>query len=141
MTGKVALGSTHQVVNIQGDTTQTALPGGFAPMPGSFAGGIYALPTNSGRRFANEFSVIPALELKVGYQLTQRLRATLGYDFMYWNQVVRPGNQIDHSINPTQSVPFGTTGGVLVGPAVPAALFNRTDFWAQGVSFGLELRF
>ena len=27
------------------------------------------------------------------------------------------------------------------GPARPAALLRETDFWAQGVSFGLEFRY
>jgi hypothetical protein len=34
-----------------------------------------------------------------------------------------------------------TRSGALVGPANPAPLFNRSDFWAQGVNFGLEFRF
>src|ERR1019366_5169536 len=126
VTGKVALGSMHQVVNVQGDSTQTVLPGGFAPTPGSFPGGVFAQPSNIGRFNANQFTVLPALEVKVAYQLTQKLKAYAGYDFMYWNQVVRPGNQIDHNVNPTQSTLFG--GGALVGQASPAPLFNRTDF-------------
>lgn len=136
VTGKVALGATHQVVNIQGDITQSD-PGAFAP--GTFPGGLYAQPTNIGRRTANEFTVLPAVELKLGYQITPRLRASAGYDFMYWNQVVRPGNQIDRNINQSQSPIFG--GGALVGPASPTPLFNRTDFWAHGANFGLEFRY
>ena len=136
VTGKVALGATHQVVNIQGDITQSG-PGAFAP--GTFPGGIFTQPTNIGRRTANDFGVLPAVELKLAYQLTPRLRAFAGYDFMYWNQVVRPGNQIDRNINASQSPIFG--GGALVGQASPAPLLSRTDFWAQGVSFGLEFKF
>jgi len=30
---------------------------------------------------------------------------------------------------------------MLTGPANPAPQFNRTDFFAHGVSFGLEFRF
>src|SRR5262249_29826934 len=105
--GKIALGATHQVVNIQGGSSQFALPGGFAPTPGVFLGGIYAQPTNIGRRTVNDFTVLPSLELKLGYQITQGIRAFIGYDFLYWNQVVRPGNQIDRNLNPTQSVLFG----------------------------------
>ena len=50
--------------------------------------------------------------------------------------VLRPGDQIDRTINPTQAA-----GGVLVGPPRPAPLFNTTDFWAHGVNAGLELSF
>lgn len=136
VTGKVALGATHQVVNIQGDITQSG-PGAFAP--GTFAGGLYAQPTNIGRRTANEFTVLPAVGLKLGYQITPRLRAYAGYDFMYWNQVARPGNQIDRNINQSQSPIFG--GGALVGQASPTPLFDRTDFWVHGMNFGLEFRY
>ena len=48
---------------------------------------------------------------------------------------------MDHNINPTQSPLFGNTGGLLVGQAIPAPPFNRSDFWAHGVNFGLEFRF
>jgi hypothetical protein len=133
VTGKIGLGSAHQVVNIQGDITQFGR-GAFAP--GTFVGGFFAQPTNIGRRTANEFSVMPAVELKIAYQLTERVRAVVGYDFIYWSQVVRPGDQIDRNINQTQSPIFG--GGTLVGRASPTPLFNRTDFRAHGVNFGFE---
>jgi hypothetical protein len=71
--------------------------------------------------------------------ITQHCRAFVGYDFLYWNQVVRPGNQVDRNINLSQSAVFGS--GTLSGPATPAPLFGRSDFWAQGITFGLELRF
>ena len=58
VTGKLALGSTHQVVNIQGDSSEVLLPG--APVA-TFPGGIFALPSNSGRRTENQFGVIPSL--------------------------------------------------------------------------------
>jgi hypothetical protein len=138
LTGKLGLGSTHEVVEIQGSSTQS---GPFAATPGTFPGGMFAQPSNIGRFSANQFTVIPAMELKIGYQITPRVRAFAGYDFMYWNQVVRPGSQMDRNINTTQSTVLGTTGGVLQGPASPTPLFNRTDFWAQGVTFGLEFRF
>jgi hypothetical protein len=136
VTGKVALGDTHQVVNVNGSINQTG-PGAFAP--GTFPGGLYAQPTNIGQRSNDAFSVIPAVELKVGYQISQRVAVFAGYNFLYWSNVVRPGEQIDRNINPSQSPIFG--GGALVGQAAPAPLFNHSDFWAHGVNFGLEVRY
>lgn len=92
---KVALGATHQ-----GSITQAG-PG--ATTPGTFPGGFFAQPTNIERSTSDAFSVIPSVDLKVGYQITPRLRGTVGYDFLYWSNVVRPGDQIDRSINLTQS--------------------------------------
>ena len=135
VTGKLALGATHQSVDIQGFSTQAG-PGG---VNGTFPGGFFTQPSNIGRFTSNQFSVIPSLDMKFHVFLTPHLRAFIGYDFMYWSQVLRPGNQIDRNLNLSQSAIFGN--GVLSGPANPAPLFNRTDFWAQGMTFGFELRF
>jgi hypothetical protein len=137
LTGKLALGTTHEVVDVNGASTQS---GPFAATPGSFAGGLFTQPSNIGEFSRNQFGVIPSIELKVGYQLSSRCKFLVGYDFLYWNQVARPGNQIDRNINLNQSPLLGT-GAALTAPVVPAYLFQRSDFWAQGVSFGLELRF
>ena len=71
---------------------------------------------------------------------TSRLKAYVGYDFMYWNQVVRPGGQIDRNINLTQTGTIFSNGGPN-GPAFPSPLLSRTDFWAQGITLGFEYRF
>ena len=131
--GKLALGTSHQGVDVSGFTTETG-PG--SANPGTFPGGVLTQPTNIGQQTRNQFTVVPEVQCKIRFQILPNLSAFSGYDFLYWNQVVRPGSQIDHMINPTQ-----TLGGTLVGPAEPAPQFNRTDFWAQGVTFGLELRF
>ena len=123
VTGKVALGANHEVVNINGFTTEFG-PGSASP--GTFPGGVLTQPSNIGRTAHDDFAVIPEVMLKAGYRIRPGLQAFVGYDFLYWNQVVRPGEQIDRNINPTQSL-----GGALVGPAVPAPQFNRTDFWRR----------
>lgn len=139
VTGKLALGATHEVVDTQGFITQTAIPGGFAPNPGTFPGFVYTQPSNIGRRSETAFDVIPTIELKISYQITDHLRAFIGYDFMYWNGVVRPGNQIDRNVNITQN-PVISPGGTF-GPAVPLPQFNRTDFFANGIHVGMEFRY
>ncbi len=131
---KIALGVTHQEVLATGSLTQS---GAGAIAPGTFAGGaVFVQPSNLGRRSGDDFSVMPQVQVKVGYDVTPRLRATVAYDFMYWTNVVRPGDQIDRNVNPSQ-----TFGGPLVGTALPASQFNRTDFFAHGLGFGLELRY
>jgi hypothetical protein len=59
------------------------------------------------------------------------------------NNVLRPGNQLDRVINGGQSELYsgGPPVGLQGGPARPAAFLNESDFWAQGLSFGLEFRF
>jgi len=136
LTGKLALGSTLQEVNINGSATQT---GTAAALQGTFPGGFFTQPTNIGRRTHDEFSLVPEAQVKLGYDILPGWRAFVGYDLLYWTQVVRPGNQIDRNLNLTQSPIFGS--GTLAGPAQPAALFNRSDFWAQGLTFGFQFSY
>ena len=126
--GKVALGSTDEDAALTGNTQINGGP----PLPGGFL----ALPTNIGSFHRDRFAVVPEVGLTLGYQLTDHLRVSAGYTFIYWSKVARPGDQIDLTINPSQLPP-----GHLVGAARPAFNFHDTDFWAQGVNFGVELRF
>jgi hypothetical protein len=133
---KVALGDTHEVVTIAGSTT-------IAPAAGParvLDGGLLALPTNSGRFGRDAFAVVPEVEVTLGYHVTRWLRAYVGYTFIYWSDVVRPGDQIDRTVN-RHEVPTSRLAGPLTGPARPAFSFAETDFWAQGLTLGLELRY
>jgi hypothetical protein len=134
--GKVALGVTHEVAHVQGSTT-FAVPGGGTIVQ---RGGLLALPTNIGRYSRDEFAVVPELGIRLGYQVTSHLRAFVGYNFLYWSDVARPGDQIDRAINVSQ-LPMVVGPNPLVGPARPAFAFRDSDFWAQGISFGLEFRY
>jgi hypothetical protein len=137
--GKLALGDTNEAISVNGISTLT---GSGAPFQGTFPGGLFAQPSNIGYRTHDQFTVIPELEVKVGCDILPGLRVFVGYDIMYWNQVVRPGSQIDRNLNLTQSAVISQTNpAVLQGAAFPQPLFNKTDFYANGVTFGLELRY
>lgn len=129
--GKLLIGNNHQTVKITG-TSGTAGPGGSAVVPG----GLYAQPTNIGDRSRDRFVFMPEVGVNAGIQLTERLRIKGGYNFMYITSVVRPGDQIDANLNPSQF-----NGGVLVGTANPAFNFRDTDFWAHGFSGTIEFRY
>jgi hypothetical protein len=146
MTSKFAVGSAHQLVDIEGSIMQAGPNPLVPPGLGTFRGGLFAQSTNIGVHDANPLSVplmiLPSLELSASYQLTPYLRAFAGYDILYWTQVIRPGNQINHNVNLSQNPVLDPNGvGTLVGPAQPAPLVNRSDFWAQGISVGLEFRY
>jgi hypothetical protein len=135
--GKLALGATHEVATIFGASSITTPGVGSMSVPG----GVLALPSNMGQYSRNVFSVIPEGALTLGVQLTSHLRATASYNILYWNDVSRPGNLIDTTVNrynvPTDQL-FGTGGG----PARPAFQgFRGSDYWAQGITFGLEFRY
>jgi hypothetical protein len=135
LTGKVALGSTYQTLNINGFGEAS---GGSVGQPQFSPGGIFAQPTNMGRYWAWDFSVVPEGELKIGYRVWHNLVLTAGYDFIYWSSVVRPGEQINREVNLSQSGLLGS--GTLSGPAQPVAPLTRTDFYAHGLTLGLDFR-
>lgn len=128
----IAFGVTHQTVTISGSTTTTP-PGG---VPTTLPGGLYAQGSNIGSYSRDAFAVIPEFGLRVGAQVTDHARVFVGYNYLYWSDVARAGDQIDRRVNPNQIPP--TVPG---GPALPAVLFKTTDYWLQGVSVGGEFRF
>lgn len=135
-TAKFALGGTHEVVAINGSRTLSIPP--LAPV--TAAGGFFAQRTNSGRSDRDVFSFVPEIGVNLGCKLTEHLRAQVGYSLLYTTDVVRPNGQIERVLNLSQAIgPLGA--GTLVGPARPALRMRDTDFWAQGVNFGLEYRF
>ena len=130
---KLGFGNTHSEVLIDGSTTTTV--GGGAPVTDS--GGLLALSTNVGRYSQDHFTVVPELGVTIAYDITSRLRATFGYTFIYWSRVARPGDQIDRYLNPS----YIPNNGPPIGPARPAFTFATSNFWAQGMNFGMEYRF
>jgi hypothetical protein len=132
---QLALGDTNQEIVINGFEQLTLANGTTRVSPA----GLLALPSNSGRFHRNRFSVVPELEIDFGYQVTNHVRAFIGYDILYWSNVARPGGQIDRVLNINEIPNFATSP--IAGPSRPSAPRDSTDFWAQGVTFGLEVRF
>jgi hypothetical protein len=131
--GKLALGSTRSRVIVNGSTVITVPEENSVTYPGGFL----ALPTNMGAFDQDSFSVMPELGINVGYDITCHLKATFGYTFLYWSRIARPGDQIDTNLNPTQFPPPEP----LEGMPSPQFRFISSDFWTQGLNFGLEYRF
>ena len=130
---KVALGNNHRTVDIRGATTITQPNGDSA----SYNSGLLALEgTNVGRYERDEFVVIPQFGLELGYQLSCCTRLYLGYDFLLWTDVARSGRHIDRSVNPNFIPPQNNP----TGSADPSFAWNDSDFWAQGMNVGFEVR-
>ena len=136
MSASVALGDTHQTLDINGFQLKT-LPGQPTQV---FAGGLLTTPTtNIGHFTRDRFSVVPQLTMNFGYQVTNNLRVFAGYNFLYWTNVIRPGDQIDRVVD-VALVPNPPVGVRPTGTGHPAVLFKETDFWAQGLNLGFEVR-
>ncbi len=145
---KVAGGNMNESINIAGSTTQTF----NGPFTGTATqrGGLLAEPSNIGGFSTNRFVIIPEVGVKIGWDITSRWRFLAGYNVMYVSNVVRAGDQIDLRVNSQQrafSLPPLATGlppqpGLSpVTPNLPAVPYRTSEFWAQGVSLGLEYRY
>src|ERR1019366_9924695 len=97
-TGIVALGDTHQTVDINGSTRITTPGGATTVLPGD----LLAQPSNIGHYARDQFSVVPELGLNLGYQLTRNLSVFAGYTIIYWTNVERPGDAINPRVNSTR---------------------------------------
>jgi hypothetical protein len=120
-----------------GDVSQEVDVLGFKTVNGVTTAGdlLTQAGTNIGVHRQNRFAWSPEVALNLGYQLTDHMRVFVGYDFLYISSVVRAGNQVNLNVNPNPL--RGMTGG----PAQPAFAVRPSDFWAQGVNFGLEFRY
>lgn len=130
---KVALGSTHEVIKINGNQFVLAQDGTNRVDTGD----LLATPSNIGHFAQNEFSVVPEGSIDISYQITEHIRTHLGYTFIYWSNVVRPGDQIDRVVD-TTNIPNFRNGDLPTGQARPSVPFKQSDFWAQGFNGGLE---
>jgi hypothetical protein len=135
--GKVAIGNTHQVVDVVGYQV-VKKPGA---LPQTYRGGLLALPSNMGRHSRDRFTVVPEINLNLSYHVADWWRVFVGYDFLYWSSVVRPGDQVDRSLDVSKIPNFGATQTSIVSPPRPAPLLIGTPFWAQGINVGMELRY
>lgn len=119
---KLAMGVTDQRIDINGGLTQTFITNGVDSFGNpiqnlnSYFSGGGGLLESAASYHRDRFTVIPEVGLNVGYDFTPWARGYIGYSFLYWSSVVRPGDQV-------------------------ATAPKATDFWTQGLNFGVSFRF
>jgi hypothetical protein len=133
-TGKLGIGTMHQEVRIDGSSTLV----GPYPAPQLTGGGFYSVGANSGKFERNEFAVVPEFGLNLSVQVTRLLTCTIGYNYLYVSDVLRPGDQLNARINSTL-IPIGQNYGARFGPPSPGLPFNSSNYWAQGFNFGFAV--
>jgi len=129
---KVAIGGTTYRAGISGQTITTDVAGAST----TAQSGLLAQGTNIGNYQWDDFASMAEFGITLRRELACGLAATFGYNFLYWSNVARAGDQVDTTIN-TSQIPLGT----LTGVARPAFPRRTDDFWAQGLRFGLEYRY
>lgn len=136
MSARIALGTVDQIQTIAGGYWSYNFRG-----PGVYdAGtqGVFAQTSNEGRFSSERFAAVPEAQIKIGYAITPRLRATIGYDFLYFSSVMRPGDNMNRNLPKGQT--FNQADPTVSGTS-PERLSRTTDFFAHGVSVGMEYRF
>ena len=129
---KVALGNQVQRARISG---RTVIDDTIDPPEVYSNAGILALPSNIGEYRRDKFTAIPEFGAEVSCYLTHHLRAHVGYHLIYWPNAVRSGELIDLNVDLDQIPPAQGSG------TRPAFHWSDSDYWAQGLNFGLEARF
>ncbi|WP_425614043.1 BBP7 family outer membrane beta-barrel protein [Anatilimnocola sp. NA78] len=127
MLGKMALGNQRQSVSIDGNTVITPQVGPVTNSPV----GLLARSTNIGDYSRDVFTFMPEANFTLAYQ-QNNWTFSVGYSFLYWNDVAWAGDQVDLRVNLSDPV---------IGDQLPAFAFQDTDFWLQGISFGAEYNF
>ncbi len=129
---KIAFGNMRQGYTIDG-FSRTTVPGAGSAAVNN---GLLNLPSYNGSYERDEFAIVPELNVSVAFALTQSIQLSVGYNFLYWSDVMLANQVIDTAINPTQ-----VTGG-LVGQAAPTFAWPASQsFWTQGLSFGGTIKF
>jgi hypothetical protein len=132
--GKAALGAVHEVIDTRSETIIQGPAGNT-----TFTGGLPVPVVGVGRQTRGELAVVPEVNLNVGYQLRPGLRLYAGYNFLYLGDVVRPGDLSNNTVN-LVPIPSNTLLGAS-NPTGSSPVLNHSDFWAQGINFGLAVRY
>jgi Putative beta barrel porin-7 (BBP7) len=127
----------HQQVRIDGGSVRNTAGEPTEVFPNQSI--LYVQRTNAGRYSHDRFGLLSEVLVRLGYQITSHVRATVGYDLLALTSVVRPGAAIDEGVNPSN-----TRFIVVRQPSTelrPVFLFRGTDFWAQGLTAGLAVAY
>lgn len=127
MLGLVGLGNMNQQVTIAGITTTT--PNGGASNTDN--GGLFTQPSNIGVYERNRFAWIPQFTGNLNYHVNPNVSFHIGYNIMWITNVALSADQMDTTVNLNQPV----------GPNRPAFTFNDTEYWLQGINWGMNWDF
>lgn len=123
---KVGFGNFAQEVAIRGATTSVD---GQTQQVTTTAAGVLAQPSNSDVYTRDRFGFMPELGVKLGYDIRNNVKFTVGYTFLYWSDVALAGDQI----NPTVDL--------LQLSNNPSFTFRETGYWMQGLDLGLSFSY
>jgi hypothetical protein len=128
---KLGMGNMNRYVGIDGSQSITT---GTPAVTTSSSQGLQARATNIGNYQFDTFVVSPEVNVTLGYRLTRRLEATLGYDYLLLPKVARAADQLDPALAANLSNP-------LTGDPRPRFTFTESDLGIHSLSYGLQYRY
>lgn len=130
--GKIAMGVNDMTLRVEGLTSRS-------DSATIYPAGILANAANVGRFHDSRFAYVPEGQFSVGWWFTPNLRLKVGYNVLYISDVIRPGSQISNAVNPAAVPVDPVYGSSPITRTAPQ--FLRTDFWAEGITFGIDFRY
>lgn len=130
---RMGLGMNQEHLEATGRTTLTSSIGQI----GYLFGGLY-VPPNLSRADRSPIGYMSELNVRFGYRFNEHWLVSVGYTFLYWGNIIRPEEQINPDIDP-RNVPSNLSYNP--NAHLPPFALQATNYWAQGLTFGLEYRY
>lgn len=127
-TNKVHLGNIEHRVLIDG-RSQTG-PFNDAPTLVNAERGLFAKDDFFTQ---DSFTFAPEMNFKLGYQMRDHVRFSVGYSLIYWDSVALAGEQIDPVVDARRIENLG------LAVNEPDYVFQDTAFFVQGVDLGVTI--
>ena len=89
---------------------------------------------NIGSFSRNRFTFAPEANIKLAYCLRPNVLLSVGYTFIYWNDVALAGAHVDPNLD--ANLLLGGISGTR-----PLFRFNDTSLWNQGIDLGMIVEF
>ena len=137
LVSKSAFGVMNEEITVSGISNLNDPTRGIASQ---VVGGLYANGSNIGRYRNDEFAYVQEINASLAYAWTSWLSTSIGYNFLYVSDLARPGNQFTPVVNPA-IIPTSPTFGFGGPAAVPNVLFTQSDYWLQGINFGIKMQY
>lgn len=125
---KVHLGNMNQQVTLAGNSSVTTPPGAPAVQP---TAGMLVLD-NAGTYERNEFAFAPEVNLKLAYRFRPNVLLSVGYSFLYWDNVAQAGDYVDPQFD-------GSTLNTAGPYGQEAFAWKDSSLWTQGIDLGFVL--
>ena len=129
---KLGLGNMERSVSIDGSSTIT-VPG-VGGSSNTTPNGLLARGTNDGNYVMSTFIVSPETNITLGYRLTRRLEATVGYSYLGLPKVARVADQLDPQLASNLSNPP-------TGASTPSFSLRESNYSLHSLDYGLQWRY